>query len=131
MKQKSTFKFFLSQLFVSGLVFLVPKLACAQELVASDGAFGDLFGESVSVSGQNGLVGAFWDDDDGPSSGSAHYYSKLDAAGGTVTESEKLNASNATLGDQFGVPLSLSGDYALIAARNDDNENGVDGGSVY
>ena len=50
---------------------------CAQELNASDRAAGDQFGESVSSSGNIGLVGASTD--------SAYLFRNLDTAEGTVT----------------------------------------------
>ena len=43
-----------------------------QKLTASDGAAYDIFGESVSISGDTAIVGARHDDDKGSSSGSAY-----------------------------------------------------------
>jgi len=45
-----------------------------QKLVASDGAYYDYFGTSVSISSDVALVGADWDDDKGIQSGSAYVY---------------------------------------------------------
>jgi hypothetical protein len=42
------------------------------KLLASDGDQRDLFGCSVSISGDYALVGAHFDDDNGTSSGSAY-----------------------------------------------------------
>lgn len=47
---------------------LVAKLA------ASDGGPTDFFGSDVAVSGEVVLVGAMWDDDQGPASGSAYVF---------------------------------------------------------
>jgi hypothetical protein len=48
------------------------------KLLASDGAAGDRFGRSVSISGTPGheiaLIGATWDEDNGPASGSAYIF---------------------------------------------------------
>ncbi len=44
------------------------------KLIASDAAAGDLFGNSVSVSGDVAVVGARWDDDAASNSGSAYIY---------------------------------------------------------
>ena len=44
------------------------------QLLASDGADQDLFGSSVSISGDYCLIGAFSDNDDGSSSGSAYVF---------------------------------------------------------
>ena len=66
----------------------------AQELNASDGAANDRFGESVSLSGNTGLIVAALDDDNGSNSGSAYIFRNLDTATGTVNESVKLLASD-------------------------------------
>ncbi|MHC4320640.1 MAG: FG-GAP repeat protein, partial [Planctomycetota bacterium] len=44
------------------------------KLLASDGAAYDRFGESVAVSDDVAVVGAYWDDDNGTQSGSAYVY---------------------------------------------------------
>jgi hypothetical protein len=48
--------------------------AQAAKLVAADGAAGDYFGESVSVSGSTIVFGARYDDDKGSNSGSAYVF---------------------------------------------------------
>ena len=90
-----------------------------QKLIASDGATGDLFGESVSIDDDYILIGArsYFDNNFG-----SGYIFHLD---GTVwIEEQKLLASDGQMGDGFGFSVSLSGDYALIGARNDDNYRG-------
>ena len=47
-----------------------------QKLLASDGAAGDYFGYSVSISGDYAIVGAYQDDDNGQSSGSAYIFKR-------------------------------------------------------
>ena len=44
------------------------------KLTASDGAFEDRFGLSVSISGNYALISAYYDDDNGSDSGSAYIY---------------------------------------------------------
>ena len=44
------------------------------KLTASDGAFSDLFGVSVSVSSDTALVGSYYDDDGGSAAGSAYIF---------------------------------------------------------
>ena len=46
------------------------------KLTAPDGAQEDYFGRSVSISGNTVVVGAYWDDDSGDRSGSAHVYER-------------------------------------------------------
>lgn len=100
------------------------------KLVASDGAIDNYFGRSVSLSGTMGMVGAFYDDDNGDASGSAYLYRNLDVVSGTVTESVKLLASNGAAGDQFGDTVSLSGSLGLVGARYVD-DNGASSGAAY
>jgi hypothetical protein len=99
--------------------------AAVQEakLTASDGAEGDLFGWSVSLSDNRALIGAYRDDDNGSNSGSAYVF---ELSGSTWTETAKLTASDGAAGDNFGWSVSLSGDRALIGAPFDD-----DGGLAY
>jgi hypothetical protein len=97
------------------------------KLLASDGAAGDQFGWSVSLSGNTALIGASWDDDNGVSSGSAYVFTRT---GTTWTQQAKLLASDGAAGDFFGVSVSLDGDTALIGAAWDDDK-GVDSGSAY
>jgi MYXO-CTERM domain-containing protein len=97
------------------------------KLSASDGAVGDKFGYSVSISGNTALVGAAQDDDNGQDSGSAYVFVQ---SGGTWTEQVKLVASDGAAGDFFGFAVSLSGDTALVAAPNHD-DNGTDSGAAY
>ena len=63
----------------SAYVFKRTGTTWTQEskLLASDGTADDLFGSSVSISGDYAVVGAFRDDDNGSSSGSAYVYSGI------------------------------------------------------
>ena len=89
----------------------------AQELNASDGAANDRFGESVSLSGNTGLIGARFD---GLFFGSAYIFRNLDTATGTVNESVKLLASDGAEDDNFGSSVSLDGDRFTVRAGNGD-----------
>jgi hypothetical protein len=89
----------------------------------------DFFGNSVSISGDTAVVGAYEDDDDGWSSGSAYVFVR-DVTTGTWTEQAKLTASDAAGGDKFGYSVSVSGDTVLIGAYWDDDA-GFQSGSAY
>ena len=93
------------------------------KLVASDAASNNLFGRSVSVSGDTAIVGSSGDDS---SSGSAYIY-KFD---GTNWNETKLVASDAAGNDQFGFSVSISGDTAIVGSFLDDDA-GTDSGSAY
>jgi len=101
------------------------------KLTASDGAADDRFGRGVSVSGDYAIVGAYWNDDNGSKSGSAYIFKKSDTPGDpNWYEQDKLTASDAAAGDEFGIGVSVSGDYAIVGAVFND-DNGAESGSAY
>jgi hypothetical protein len=97
------------------------------KLIASDAANQDYFGYSVCLAGDNAIVGAYLDDDNGNSAGAAYIFHYNGTA---WTEQSKLTASDGGNQDQFGRSVSLSGDYALVAAYKDDT-HAPDVGAVY
>jgi hypothetical protein len=97
------------------------------KLSASDGAADDLFGYSVSISGDYAVIGVLYDDDNGVNSGSAYIFRR---EGTSWVEEAKLTASDGAGGDYFGHSVSISGDYAVIGAWGAD-DNGTDGGAAY
>ncbi len=99
-----------------------------QKLVAADGVAFDIFGLSVSISGDTAIVGATGDDDKGSASGSAYVFVR--DSGGVWTEQEKLVASDGAAKDSLGRSVSVSGDTAIIGADMDD-EKGTNSGSAY
>jgi len=97
------------------------------KLTASDGASSDAFGCSVSVYGNYAIVGASRDNDYGDDSGSAYIFER---SGGSWNQVAKLTASDGTTHDYFGRIVSISGDYVIVGAYQDD-DNGADSGSAY
>jgi len=97
------------------------------KVTAADGAEGDQFGYSVSLSGDNLGVGAYGDDDNGESSGSAYLFTRNN---GVWSQQSKLTADDGAAIDQFGISISLSGDSLAVAANGDD-DNGNASGSAY
>ncbi len=87
------------------------------KLTASDAAEWDYFGCSVSISGDNAIVGANADDDNGASSGSAYIFEK---ANNEWTQVAKLTANDADNGDFFGAGVSIFGSYAVVGANGND-----------
>ena len=111
-------------------VFKRTGTSWAQEekLFASDGVAGDVFGNSVSISGDYAIVGAFLHDDNGLSnSGSAYVFHRN---GTSWPEEDELLADIADNDEYFGYSVSIFGDYAAISAPID-NENGLNSGSGY
>jgi len=101
--------------------------ALQRKLVASDGAANDMFGVSVSASGDTVVVGAPDTDEHGSNSGSAYVFVRSGAA---WTEQQKLIASDAAGIDSFGTSVSVSDDTAIVGAIGDD-DNGSSSGSAY
>jgi hypothetical protein len=111
-----------------------------QKIVASDRNADDNFGNSVSVSGNYAIVAAYLEDDDVSGenevsgAGSAYIFER--DASGNWTEVQKITASNRDEDDRFGNPISISGDYAIVGAcleDEDDNEENTmnNAGSAY
>jgi len=98
------------------------------KLLASDEAGDDYFGRSVSIDGDYAIVGARLDDDNGEHSGSAYVFTR---SGTDWTEQAKLLPSDGAYWDDFGYSVSIDGDYAIIGAYADDNDNGASSGSAY
>ncbi len=95
-----------------------------RKFTASDREVGASFGTSVTMAGDQALIGAPNDGD----GGAVYLYS---LAGIAQPELNKLTATDAGTGDSYGFSVALSGDRALIGARSDDEFNGQDSGSAY
>ena len=81
-----------------------------QELTAPDGAAGDYFGDSVSVSRDTAVIGAFGKN---RSQGAAYVFVR---SGGVWGEQQELTAFDGLANDYFGYSVSVSGDKAVIGA---------------
>ena len=102
------------------------------KLTAADGAAVDLFGYSVSIDGDTVVIGAYEDDDDGTSSGSAYVFTRVtagDLASGWA-QVAKLTAGDGAAHDYFGYSVSIDGDTVVIGAYGDDDD-GSGSGSAY
>ncbi len=110
-----------------GLIGAGNLLFDEQKITADDGAAYDIFGNSVSLSGDRALVGAHCDDDNGGESGSAYIFVR---DGDEWVQEAKLTADDGAERDYFGWSVSLSGDRALVGAYGDD-DNGDRSGSAY
>mmetsp|Transcript_4521 Transcript_4521/g.8667 ORF Transcript_4521/g.8667 Transcript_4521/m.8667 type:complete len:954 (+) Transcript_4521:281-3142(+) len=97
------------------------------KLTAIDGAGDDYFGVSVGISGDRAIVGAFWDDDAGSSSGSAYIFARN---GANWYQEAKLVASDGATDDRFGASVAISGDRVIVGAQFDDDA-GSGSGSAY
>lgn len=97
----------------------------SQKIVASDRAADDHFGNQVSVSGKTLMVSAIDEDEDAagtntlPSAGSAYLFQNTAE---TWSQSQKLVASDRAANDKFGSSISLSGEYAVVGASDEDED---------
>ena len=101
------------------------------KLIAGDGAAGDMFGGSVSISGDTAIVGARLDDDNGTNSGSAYIFSRDQGGSDNWGMVNKLTASDGAAVDVFGISVSISGDTAIVGAYGDGDNVMSDYGSAY
>lgn len=83
------------------------------KLLASDGAIGDEFGYSVSISGDHCIVGTPDDDDMGSSSGSAYIFEFNDT---NWIQQAKLTPSDSAFGDYFGTSVKIEGNRCVVGA---------------
>jgi cysteine-rich repeat protein len=97
------------------------------KLLPDDGVISNKFGSSVSLEGDTVLIGAPGDIDNGGHSGSAYVFIRT---GGVWTQQAKLVPGDGAADDEFGWPLFLDGDTALIGVHGDD-DNGPESGSAY
>ena len=99
------------------------------ELIASDGASGDMFGQAVAVSGDIVVVGAPGDDNErGVNAGAAYIFLR-----GSMgwSEQARIIASDGALEDQFGSAVTIDGSTVAIGSPSADTPAGQDAGKVY
>jgi hypothetical protein len=96
-------------------------------LFASDGTSGDYFGHSVSIFGEDIVVGAPYDGEDDEYTGSAYVFHRTEDS---WIEIAKLSAFDGEPEDMFGYAVSVFNDKLLVSAFKDDNIY-LNSGSVY
>ena len=97
------------------------------KLVADDARAGDLFGNSVAISGETVLIGAPGVDDAGPESGAAYVFVRV---GEEWIQQAKLTGADIGIFDWFGTAAALHENTAIIGAYGKD-EDGADSGAAY
>ncbi len=109
------------------------------KLTASDAVAYDRFGNSVAISGDTIVVGAFFDDTSaGQDKGSAYVFVR---SNGVWSEQAKLTASDAEIEDDvppgpigadlFGASVAISGNTIVVGAFLDNTTAGWEAGSAY
>ncbi|MCD6337512.1 MAG: T9SS type A sorting domain-containing protein [Candidatus Marinimicrobia bacterium] len=110
-----------------------------QKIVVSDRSPYKYFGNSVAISGNYAIVGAYREDGDANGENSitqagAAYIFYYD--GSAWVQQQKVVASDRTSYDEFGVSVAISNGYAIVGAANESEDaNGENtlsnAGSVY
>jgi FG-GAP repeat len=125
----------------AGAVFVFEKRGNnwrrTYKLLASDRQHGGSMGNSVAISGNFVIAGA-WAHDYGikgetrmEACGAAYIWERMED--GKWTKAQKLVASDGTPYDEFGFSVAIDGDNAVVGARNvtlkreDENNNGYSG----
>ncbi|WP_019966725.1 FG-GAP repeat protein, partial [Pannonibacter phragmitetus] len=101
------------------------------KVTASDGAAGDQFGNSVTMTESGRLiVGAYMDDTTVNDTGAVYIYEFT--APGSVASEVKLLASDGATGDEFGLrTASNAAGVIVVSAHLADNGGVLDSGAVY
>jgi hypothetical protein len=89
------------------------------KLTPSDAATGDVFGNSVSISGDTAVVGAAYKNS---GRGAAYIFVR---SGSNWIQQAKITASDAVAGDYFGISVSVSGNTAVVGAYYKDAKKGA------
>ncbi len=99
-----------------GPITIDPSVQQAK-LTASDGAANDNFGNSVAISGNTVVVGA-WDAKVGANSaqGAAYVFVESGSGWANMTQTAKLTASGGAASDNFGVSVSIDGNTVVVGA---------------
>ena len=90
-----------------------------QKLIAGDGAADDVFGSSISLSGDTAIIGALGVQDD---RGAAYVFKR---SGDGWKQAQKLTASDGLPLDWFGYSVGLSGTHLIVGARNAQGDRGA------
>jgi hypothetical protein len=100
-----------------------------QKVLPADGLINDLFGSSVSLTGDTLAVGAFGDDTPaGADTGSAYVFVR---SGTLWVQQQKLVASDGASGDGLGSSILVCDDTVIVGASSDDTTGGTNAGSAY
>jgi hypothetical protein len=94
------------------------------KLLANNGAANDYFGYAVAISGDYAIIGSYYDDNDYTDQGSAYIFKRHDSS---WFQEAYLTASDKAASDLFGCAVDISGNYAIIGAKYDDDSFSASG----
>ncbi len=121
----------LSKYFIAGSAYLFERNESGiwiekQKIISSDLAEGDYFGCSVSINGNNAIVGSIYESEDASGynteydAGSAYLFERDSV--GNWNQIQKLVASDRDEGDSFGGSTSINGNFAIVSAWGEDED---------
>ena len=91
---------------------------------------GDYFGNSVSISESYSIVGAYRENDvGGIQSGKAYIFDN--STGNLLHTLDNPNAYDASVGDQFGVSVSICESHSIVGTHWEDDAGGSNSGKAY
>jgi hypothetical protein len=99
------------------------------KITASDAAASTFFATTVAISGDTVIVGSYLNDGNGTNAGSAYIFERNEGGIDNWGEVARITASDATINDQFGNAVAISGDTAIVGASFDFDTIGK--GSAY
>jgi hypothetical protein len=93
-------------------------------------SYNDRFGHSVAISGDRAIVGTYQEDDVGVNnSGKAYIFNVT--TGALLHTLDNPNAYGTNAEDYFGERVAISGNYAVVGARWEDDASGNQSGKAY
>lgn len=98
-----------------------------KQLASSNESFAAAFGGSVSIDGNYLVVGAGGENSN---TGAAYIFKKDEGGTDNWGEAKRIIGSDTETGDIFGNQVSISGDYVLVGAY-EENTNGYRSGAAY
>jgi len=103
-------------------------MSMTQTAKLSDGATGDYFGGSVSVSGNTVVVGSWGTNG---RRGAAYVFTEPASGWKGMTQTAELTASDGKAGDDFGESVSISGNTVVVGATQENDTGGAGPGAAY
>lgn len=107
----------------AGAAYIMLDSAQQARLTASDAAATDYFGFAVALDGSTAAVGAYGADAGGKKDSGAVYI--FTNSNGVWSQVAKLTASDAAVGDQFGVSVALQNGNLVVGAHQKNSQAGA------
>ncbi len=109
------YTFIIIAILVSFFAIQAQTINEIQQLLADDGTNPDRFGTSIDISGNYAVIGSEYDNPNGTNSGSAYIYYYNNNSWELL---KKIVPTDGTENDRFGSSVSISGEYAVVAAED-------------